>query len=376
MVFLACATATAAQDDVPIAFGQTLNGDLGPADRRAGDGSYYDVYRFSGQAGQRVIIELKSRAFDAYLTLTPADSDERMRTDDDSGGGTNARIAATLPEKGEYLILANSVEKGETGRYSLSLSTRPPPRSDVPTPKALALGQTLKGELSRSDALADDYSFYDLYRFSGQAGDRVAIDLKSTAFDAYVSIHAPGSPEELAFDDDGGGNNDSRVVYTLPAAGEYDVRANAMQEGERGRYTIHLDRAPAETIQTIAFGETAKGELANGDPRASDGSFYDLYRFTGFEGEQIAITMRSQRVDSFLSLHVPGQAAPFASDDDSGGGEDARLVITLRSTAQFEIRANSVSRDETGPYTLTLERLGASGPTRPVADAQGVPKGG
>ena len=112
---------------VPISFGQTLNGTLATTDcRLVGDGSFFDSYTFSGTAGQQVAIAMTSTSFDAFLILlSPAGV--AIATDDNNGGGTNARIpgasgALSLPATGTYTILANSAAANETGPYAVTLS--------------------------------------------------------------------------------------------------------------------------------------------------------------------------------------------------------------------------------------------------------------
>jgi serine protease Do len=97
--------------------GQVINGSL--------NGSP-NGYIFSGKAGQTVVIEMDSQKINPFLTLSQViESDagkeiEKIAENDDKGAGNfNARIVATLPADGIYLIIANSSERGETGNYSL-----------------------------------------------------------------------------------------------------------------------------------------------------------------------------------------------------------------------------------------------------------------
>ncbi len=111
---------------VPISFGQTLTGQLSNGDCTLSDGSYIDLYSFNATAGQQIAINLNSTAFDAYLLLIDPNNN-LIAQDNNGGGGTNARIPAgsgylSLPVTGSYTILANSLQAGETGSYSLTLS--------------------------------------------------------------------------------------------------------------------------------------------------------------------------------------------------------------------------------------------------------------
>jgi serine protease Do len=97
--------------------GQVINGSL--------NGSP-NGYIFSGKAGQTIVIEMDSQKINPFLTLSQViESDagkeiEKIAENDDKGAGNfNARIVATLPADGIYLIIANSSERGETGNYSL-----------------------------------------------------------------------------------------------------------------------------------------------------------------------------------------------------------------------------------------------------------------
>ncbi len=118
-----------------INFGQTVNGQLSNTDCLLSDGSYTDLYAFNGTQGQEVTVAMNSAAFDAFLGLVNQDTFEA--SDDNSGGGSNARITATLPTTGIYIIFANSFDPAGFGDYTLSLNsgctfTLTPASAEVP----------------------------------------------------------------------------------------------------------------------------------------------------------------------------------------------------------------------------------------------------
>jgi hypothetical protein len=86
------------------------------------DLSYIDFYFFSGTAGQTVTITMSSATFDTYLFLLKPDGTTVADQDDDSGGGTNARIVFTLDVSGDWFIGANALEPSVTGSYTLVLT--------------------------------------------------------------------------------------------------------------------------------------------------------------------------------------------------------------------------------------------------------------
>lgn len=110
----------------PISFGQTVMGQLSADDCTLNDGSYADLYEFSGVAGQQITINLNSSNFDTLLLLRRGVNEVNVAEDDDSGDGSNSRIPPTgffsLPATGRYIIFANSFSPGQTGNYSLTLT--------------------------------------------------------------------------------------------------------------------------------------------------------------------------------------------------------------------------------------------------------------
>ena len=115
----------AAQND-PILF----RGELSHADATYPDGSAVDWYPITiPSSGARIIIDLESDDFDAYLVLANypirTDNDERyfIEANDDGGYGSNARLDIMLGA-GTYYIGANSFFD-ELGNYDLEIEIRP-----------------------------------------------------------------------------------------------------------------------------------------------------------------------------------------------------------------------------------------------------------
>jgi hypothetical protein len=356
----ALAQAPAAQAEVPIRLGQTVHGELAPGHPAEKDGTLYDSYVFEGRAGQQVAIDFASRAFDTYLVLK-LDGQTIAKNDNASRRREDSRIVATLPKDGRYLIAANAYFAGAEGAYTLTLSEDG--KVAAPKPRPLAIGKSVDGRLEERTARAPDDSRYDLYRFRAKAGDKIEVNLKSDDFDAYLSLHRAGETADLAFDDNGGGRSDAMLAVTLPAAGEYDIWANAAEAGELGAYRLSLTRKDQPIVRTepriIAYGDTVRGELAKGDLKAVDNSYYDVLRFRGEKGDEVKITMRSSTIDSYLSLHTPGQVKELVAANDDGLGDlDAELGFVLPAAGQYEIWANALGAGEVGAYVVSIERIG------------------
>ena len=225
-------------DAIPIRMGQTLSGRLTDTSPLHDDLTPYQAYRFRGERGQRVQVDMKSKDFDAYLVVRRAGSTIDVVDNDDGGGGTDARVIYTLPATGDYEIRANSVDNKARGAFTVSL-TPGPPRPPVNV-HHLSLGQAVRGELHLGGSVSSDETLFDAWRFMGQAHQRVIITVLSNDFDAFVSIHRPGEERPLATDDDSAGGTDAELSFTLPDAGEYEIRVNTLGTDEKGKYILSL----------------------------------------------------------------------------------------------------------------------------------------
>jgi hypothetical protein len=104
-----------------IAVGQSRNGLLEAGDYTMSDGTFADIWYISATAGQRIVVELRSRAFDAYLQLLDPWGG-RLAEDDDGAGGGDARITFQVREPGRYQVVVNNFgDTPQSGAYTLSV---------------------------------------------------------------------------------------------------------------------------------------------------------------------------------------------------------------------------------------------------------------
>nr|WP_312052693.1 PPC domain-containing protein [Brevundimonas diminuta] len=340
-----------------IAVGRDETGSLGANSAEDDDGKRYDAYAFRASAGERVKIDLESDDFDSFLRVGHIVNGAfvQMAENDDGGSSLNARLVFTAPQAGEYLIRVTSYNGSAEGDYRLSMEQGPP----APTAAPVTIGEETRGRLNSDSATSDSGAPADLYRFSGRAGQRVAITMKADGFDTYLELF-DANHNSLATDDDSAGDLNARLTHTLAEDGDYLIEARAFSSGE-GPYTLNIEEiAPPPPPSAIAFGQTVEGELTDSDATDDDGRRYDAFVFSGTEGQRIQAVMRSGDFDAYLQLGENGEEfSEIASDDDGlGQGTDARLIFTLPETGEYVLRARSWSRDAKGLYALELQDLG------------------
>jgi Bacterial pre-peptidase C-terminal domain len=85
------------------------------------DGSLFDVYEFSGSAGQTVTITLESTEFDPYLILVDSSGNAIDQNDDASNSNANSFLRVRLPQTGTYQAIVNSYDRTGRGRYKLTV---------------------------------------------------------------------------------------------------------------------------------------------------------------------------------------------------------------------------------------------------------------
>lgn len=78
-----------------------------------------DEYKFTAEAGQILAISLASRDFDTVLALLSPTGQE-LAFNDDFGRSLNSTIVITIPDDGEYTVVARSFS-GQGGNYTLSV---------------------------------------------------------------------------------------------------------------------------------------------------------------------------------------------------------------------------------------------------------------
>jgi uncharacterized protein (TIGR03437 family) len=110
-----------------INIGQSISGLLSPASARSvlpgSTNRYADNYQFMVPTTQVLTITMNSTTVDAYLLLFSVNGNP-IATDDDSGGGTNARITGTF-QPGTYRIEATTSFAGQQGTYTLTVAPGP-----------------------------------------------------------------------------------------------------------------------------------------------------------------------------------------------------------------------------------------------------------
>jgi hypothetical protein len=276
------------------------------------------------------------------------DEDRYWVDEDDSYIDYGESMLSYNPDSsGTYYLLLYAFEDYEPESMSIDfdLSTS----SEVASSGifgSISFDQTVFGTLS--SGAHDEWEFY------GYAGDTVLIAMESSDFDTYLYLHDPYG-DEVAYDDDGGGNRDSLIEYTLQSTGYFTILASSYGSSGSGDYALSLEETDA-VVDDPSGGYNYAGFMEYGDtvyPYLYEGN-EDGWEFYGTAGTIVNIFMYSEDFDCVLELLNPN-GVEVAYDDDGGGNLDSYIEgFELQSTGYYTIIARGLASRGSGDYELSL----------------------
>lgn len=354
--------------------GQTVTGRLEASDPAMNDGERYDRYVLAGRGGERVVVRLSSEDFDTELFVGAVRGRfDDMAVNDDAGSGTNSYLVYTLDATGRAEVYAAGLSAEDLGAYELVTA---PWRDPVGAP--ISVGQAVTGSLDATDFQAVN-GREDRYTLRGAAGQTVTISMAAEGFDTQLSIGQQRGEgwDEIAGNDDRGEGTNSQIVHTFERAGVIEIAAFGFEGTGSGAYTLRVEQgdvaAPeadfigvgsadtqadtAIAVETLRPGTPVGGTLTDRHPVLEDGSHYHDYVYEGREDERITIDLSSDDFDAVAAVGtgLGDEFRGLQSDDDSGEGRDARLVVVLPHSGSFTIRVNTLHAGETGAYVLNVQ---------------------
>jgi len=187
---------------------------------------------------------------------------------------------------------------------------------------------TVTGILSENDAM-------NSYSFEAEADVEYAIYLTSEDFDAYLHLYNADG-EEIAFNDDGGGDLNALIVYKAPEDGLYTVGIDSFQDGAQGSYTLSISH-PTTTIN---------GFLAAGKP--TDTSIDVEEDMTYF------VIVTSDVFDTILTVLDENGNEAAVNDDRGDGTTNSFVWFTAASSGSYTIQVSSFDGTGTGDFVVLI----------------------
>ncbi|MEO6388096.1 MAG: hypothetical protein ABIT16_05485 [Croceibacterium sp.] len=202
-------------------------------------------------------------------------------------------------------------------------------------------GKIFSGDLAETDKTTQ----FALTLRAGQAVDLTAAPVDGA--DPYLRVYDARSDALLAENDDSDGLGAHVQLYSEETKRLRIEVSNAAVDGPQGTMKFELivrpsDYRPKPPLE-IALGQKLSGSLAGGEDQ--------LFRFHAERGQLWQFTMNrapGSELDPAVEVFAGNSAAgdALASDDDSGGGLDARVRFLVPTTGDYVARGYAVT--ETG----------------------------
>lgn len=186
-----------------------------------------------------------------------------------------------------------------------------PPFQDAP--QELVYGQTVDGRIDRDQPGV-------FYAFQAEEGDIVTITMIATGgeIDPFVVLN-DAARMPLITDDNSGGNDNARLTFTIPTAGQYIIQAThagGVPPEAGGTYSLNLtasveDPTPGDVPPVPADAPTVEGDtvrLIKIEPGTTTRNTLTrqaalrYYWFDGQSGDQVSLT--PQPAGGFQALYV------------------------------------------------------------------------
>jgi tyrosinase len=226
--------------------------------------------------------------------------------------------------------------------YDQLMAGTPQPGPIEPQPPEQGIPVTTDGTITEGRIGAPGEE--DLYRFEVSVFGSYTIETMGPS-DTFITLYGPNdATTQLAANDDGGENLNSRITMNL-SSGTYYVRARLYSPNATGSYGIHVQASGSADVPQLSV---------NGQPFAaaiSTRNESDLYRFDIFNQGMYTIETEGT-TDVFLTLFGPDdQSVELANDDDSGIGRNSRIRMEL-APGEYFAAVRHYSTFGTGPYSI------------------------
>jgi hypothetical protein len=335
-----------------LAPGTAQPGSLNGASSCRSQDAMQDVYRFSTNSSGTVDITLSSDDF--YGSLLLRDAKDNNLAQSDGTDAHDAHIVADLPA-GTYSLGAVSTDPGN---YAMNYKFTPHDLAACPGPQHLDLNSGFISVLGSSGCRGADGQPADWYEFTVPSQGTAAIFMTSTDLDAYLTL-TDSQGTVLRRDDNSYGGTDAMIAQWLPGQ-TYTFSASASGGSQTGRYRVDVLFAEGDRpAGCLPIGDliqgTNQGSLYVTSCQYQDDTFADLYRLQVTTPTALDILMASASLDAYLEL-LDEKGNVVDTDDDSGGGTNARLTTQVDAGTYYVVAKPVTSQGYVvGPYVLTMQ---------------------
>jgi len=355
VVLIVCGPVQATAQDI-------VYGELDASKPTLDGGEHYERYEFELEAGDRIIADVVSKAFDTFIAVvSPSGLD--VQNDDWEEDSQRSRVALVADEAGTWTVLVTSFSAGEIGAFTLTVTLNGPGDLDdgtilpqdvvVPDGQRVLMQKSghLGAESTRSPVRGEPY---DLWEFEVEAGQQLTITMTSKDFDSFLAVFPPGMPSLR--NDDGASDIDAQIILTAEQAGTMTIHAASYDVEAVGQYQVVVTVAqeeikPAGPVTVTVVDQTDR--FARGGATRDEGQFVTRYEVEAKAGDRIRVDMTSQVVDPHLFLTAP-DGKTWENDDHQARIDQSVIEVDADTDGVYRVTASSFAAGEIGEYRIVV----------------------
>lgn len=222
----------------------------------------------------------------------------------------------------------------------------------------------VSGTLAGGDSTSFDQArFQDDYLLTGlTAGEQVQVNLDAS-FDTFLVLINAKNGKTIDYNNNSNGTLNSQLTFTAEAGANYIVRSTSFRHDVTGDYSLTTNFGSPTPVTVIGSNKTITGTLVNTDPTnpTLTGRFSDDYLLRGIvRGQAVQVNMDAA-FDTYLQIVNADTGVVLTSNDDASGLFSAQVGFRVEADTNYLIRATSFTKDVTGTYTLTTQRVALPG---------------
>ncbi len=281
-----------------------------------------------------------SPVFNVEGTVLGMSTTSLLDNDGDSWHGSGFQIAIDAGEIGRFVEALARGEREAVRTAHIEALRMPLPHLDM--------GRVVEDSLGEGDdRLENDLEYIKGYTVDLIEGLTYRISLQSDDFDAYLLLFSSDARVAAENDDAHEGTTDSEIIFIPATSQRFVLGITSFMRGETGPFRLSMEQIQFAVKDTIEAVLTDESPVQDGGRR-----YFEL----PLEGRRaaLAVTMRSEDVDSFLSIHDADGEMVAMNDDLDEFTTDAQIIFHTEEGSSYTIRASTFSPGELGAFTLTI----------------------
>jgi hypothetical protein len=325
--------------------GALTNGAANPGQLTLGD---MDLWNFTANAGENILLRVGAPGFRPLLQLYGPTGILIGSNAAEDNTDTDASFRLLATNSGTFTVVVLGYYLNISGPYTVTLAR--PADGFVVSPLDEG-GALINGAAhSATNALGD----IDLWTFTANAGDRVALRVGASTFRPSLTVY---DPDGLLINTAGGvsASRDANIFLTATNAGAYTVIMESFYHSFAGPYTLHLARFPGAFVVSpgdqggaLTGGASQDGVIELGDQ--------DVWQFAVCRDENIRLQCRKLTATNFNPrLQLFGRnGALLATATHS---TNVVLAFTATNSGIYTVLIDGNALNQAGNYRITGEGI-------------------